>query len=69
VPGTTATHALLPGSVAIDAVTDCTELGGNSVAQDQRGVARPQGAQCDAGAFEREASGFRLYLPLVLRMR
>ncbi|WP_448605208.1 choice-of-anchor Q domain-containing protein [Thermoflexus hugenholtzii] len=68
-PGTTATHALLPGSVAIDAVTDCTDLDGNSVAQDQRGVARPQGAQCDAGAFEREFGGFRLYLPLVLRMR
>ena len=68
-PGTTATHALLEGSVAIDAVTDCTDLGGNRVARDQRGVARPQGAQCDAGAFERGVSDFRLYLPLVLRMR
>jgi CSLREA domain-containing protein len=68
-PGTTATHALLVGSAAIDAVTDCTDLGGNAVTQDQRGMARPQGARCDAGAFEREVSGFRLYLPLVLRMR
>jgi CSLREA domain-containing protein len=68
-PGTTATHALLVGSAAIDAVTDCTDLGGNAVTQDQRGVARPQGPKCDAGAFEREVSGFRLYLPLVLRMR
>jgi CSLREA domain-containing protein len=66
-PGTTATHALLVGSAAIDAVTDCTDLGGNAVTQDQRGVARPQGPKCDAGAFEREV--FRLYLPLVLRMR
>jgi hypothetical protein len=37
------------------------------VAQDQRGVTRPQGAKCDAGAFEFD--GFRLYLPLVLRMQ
>ncbi len=68
-PGSTATHALLAVSAAIDAVTDCTDLGGNAVTQDQRGVARPQGPKCDAGAFEREVSGFRLYLPLVLRMR
>ncbi|MGH2522845.1 MAG: choice-of-anchor Q domain-containing protein, partial [Anaerolineales bacterium] len=40
------THALLPGSPAIDA--------GSSVcaATDQRGVARPQGLRCDIGAFE-----------------
>jgi hypothetical protein len=68
-PGSTATHALLTGSAAVDAVTDCTDLGSNAVTQDQRGVARPQGARCDAGAFEQEVSGFRLYLPLVLRMR
>lgn len=39
--GPTQTHALLAGSVAIDAVTDCTDLAGNSVTQDQRGVSRP----------------------------
>jgi beta-glucanase (GH16 family) len=45
--GPTATQALLPGSPAIDAVDNalCPET-------DQRGVARPQGAACDAGAFE-----------------
>jgi CSLREA domain-containing protein len=41
--GTTATHALLAGSPAIDAADDCTS-------SDQRGVARP--AACDIGAFE-----------------
>ncbi len=56
-PGTTATHALLPGSDAIDAVplANCTDLSGNPVTIDQRGVARPQGAACDIGAFELEA--------------
>ncbi len=51
-PGTTQTHALLSGSVAIDAVTDCTLIGGGAVTTDQRGVSRPQGANCDAGAYE-----------------
>jgi hypothetical protein len=42
------THALLPGSPAIDAVStsDCV------VAIDQRGVSRPQGVGCDIGAYE-----------------
>ncbi|MGI8689692.1 MAG: choice-of-anchor Q domain-containing protein [Thermomicrobiales bacterium] len=43
--GPTQTHALLPGSPAIDA-------GGACLATDQRGVTRPQGAACDIGAFE-----------------
>jgi predicted outer membrane repeat protein len=47
-PGTTATHALLPGSPAIDAVLNpCPPP-----ATDQRGVIRPQGPKCDIGAFE-----------------
>jgi hypothetical protein len=45
--GSTFTHALLPGSNAIDAVA-CAD----GVTSDQRGVARPQGAMCDIGAFE-----------------
>jgi hypothetical protein len=45
------THALLPGSPAIDAIPadECT------VATDQRGVSRPQGAGCDIGAYELSA--------------
>jgi hypothetical protein len=45
--GPTPTHALLPGSPAIDAADDAA-----CPATDQRGVARPQGARCDVGAFE-----------------
>ena len=47
--GPTQTMALLPGSAAIDMGDDavCPET-------DQRGVARPQGAHCDIGAYEAE---------------
>lgn len=51
--GPTATHALVPGSPAIDAVPvneDCP-------ATDQRGITRPQGAACDIGAFEFNGKG------------
>jgi hypothetical protein len=48
----TFTHALLPGSDAIDA-GDCSS---GTVTTDQRGVARPQGAACDIGAFEYQLS-------------
>jgi len=51
-PGTTATHALLDGSPALDAGT-CTGLDDATVADDQRGVVRPQGSACDIGAYER----------------
>jgi CSLREA domain-containing protein len=48
--GPTQTHALLGGSPAIDAGSpDCPPP-----ATDQRGVARPQGAACDMGAYEHE---------------
>ena len=45
--GATKTHALLDSSPAIDAgkPSSCT-------ATDQRGIARPQGARCDIGAYE-----------------
>ncbi|MCO5198203.1 MAG: Ig-like domain-containing protein, partial [Anaerolineae bacterium] len=49
--GTTASYALLPGSPAID-------IGGSCEATDQRDIARPQIAACDAGAFE--SHGFTL---------
>ncbi|MCL4859145.1 MAG: CSLREA domain-containing protein [Caldilineaceae bacterium] len=45
------THALLPTGPAIDAGL-CTDLAGQPVLIDQRGVARPQGPACDMGAFE-----------------
>lgn len=44
--GSTPTHALLPGSPAIDAAV------GSCFPIDQRGMPRPQGAGCDSGAFE-----------------
>lgn len=43
----TQTLALLPGSPAVDAAAAA-----NCLPSDQRGVARPQGAACDIGAFE-----------------
>ena len=59
--GPNLTHALLPGSPAIDEipVADCTwdddgDPGTPEVplTKDQRGVARPQGDGCDIGAYE-----------------
>jgi CSLREA domain-containing protein len=52
--GPTQTHALASGSVAIDAVTDCTDLQlpPQPVNSDQLGVPRPQGDACDVGAYE-----------------
>jgi hypothetical protein len=49
--GPTFTHALLPGSPAID-----TASSQNAPSTDQRGVARPQGAGFDIGAFEFQAT-------------
>ena len=48
------THALLPGSPAIDAVPlpSCTGLTGAALTTDQRATSRPQGPACDIGAFE-----------------
>jgi CSLREA domain-containing protein len=43
---------LLPGSPAINAGT-CQDADGNTLTVDQRGVlARPQGPECDIGAYE-----------------
>lgn len=53
--GPTATHALGETSVAVDAAADCTDVDGmTEIAEDQRGVVRPQGPACDIGAFELE---------------
>ncbi len=56
--GDTLTHALLPGSPALNAGT-CTNFAGDPVLEDQRGVARPQGLACDIGAFEAENTWFQ----------
>ena len=52
--GPTFTHALLPGSPAIDAGNPAAPgSGGNACpTTDQRGVSRPLGPRCDIGAFE-----------------
>ena len=51
--GFTQTMAPLPGSPAIDAGNNAT-----CAATDQRGVSRPQGSQCDSGAYEYEYAPF-----------
>ncbi len=48
--GPTQTHALDPASVAVDVIDEAM----CEADADQRGVARPQGAACDVGAFELE---------------
>ena len=52
--GSTFTHALLPGSPAIDAIPaeHCVDHESNPVTTDQRGVARKQGVACDIGSYE-----------------
>lgn len=65
--GSTQTHALLPGSPAIDAGNPLTPGGGGFAAcdaLDQRGVARPIGTRCDMGAYE-APTPLQLFLPLV----
>ena len=51
--GPTRTHALLPGSPAIDTGAS-TDIAGFPVTVDQRGLTRPQGIAVDIGAFEVE---------------
>jgi len=53
--GPTQTHALLTGSIAINAASACTDIFGASVTQDQRGSPRPSGPACDVGAYEFQA--------------
>ncbi len=58
--GPTKTVALLPGSNAIDQgdlAFGCLGPDASSLATDQRGVARPQGARCDIGAYELRPDG------------
>jgi Right handed beta helix region len=55
--GPTLTHALLPGSPALDAGTGCSAV-------DQRGVLRPAAA-CDIGAFELDPTACRTGGPVL----
>jgi hypothetical protein len=50
-PGARATHALLPGSPAVDAGGDSAD---GCPPTDARGVSRPRGNGCDIGAYELE---------------
>jgi hypothetical protein len=54
--GPTKTHALEPGSPAIDQIPqeDCVDADGAPLATDQRGQPRPEtgGSMCDVGSFE-----------------
>jgi hypothetical protein len=57
--GPTFTHALLPGSPAIDAIPWGTNGCGTTLIGDQRWPARPQaaGGRCDTGAYGVEVGG------------
>ena len=61
--GPTPTHRPVFGSVAIEAMGDCTRIDGSPVGADQRGIVRPQdgdahgGPTCDVGAVERSGFG------------
>jgi hypothetical protein len=57
--GPTLTHALLPGSPAIDAIPWGAHGCGTTIISDQRWQARPQaaGGRCDIGAYEVEVPG------------
>lgn len=50
----TIAQALLSDSPPLDKIpgSDCTDLEGISIAQDQHSVSRPQGEECNVGAFE-----------------
>ena len=52
--GSTLTHALLPGSPAINGgnPAGCTDSKGVAISTDQRGLNRSQGGRCDIGAYE-----------------
>ncbi len=50
--GFTHTHAIQPGSPAIDSIPPGINGCGDTVTTDQRGVLRPQGEGCDSGSYE-----------------
>jgi hypothetical protein len=67
--GSTWTHALLPGSPAIDRIPFGVNGCGTSLTTDQRGLLRPGTFThlCDIGAYEAQGVHYQIYLPLVIR--
>ena len=66
--GPTPTHALLPGSPAINRIPLITNGCGTTITTDQRGFPRPwpTGGRCDIGAFEFQANNnVLLFLPFI----
>jgi CSLREA domain-containing protein len=62
--GGTLTHALLPGSPALDNASNVGCTVEDVASLDQRGVWRPINVRCDIGAYE---SGSMIFLPIVQR--
>ena len=58
------THAVLPGSVALDHIPSGSADCGGAVKADARGIWRPVNGFCEVGAFERGSMGF---LPLIVK--
>ena len=60
--GPTTTHALLPGSPAVDAADAAACAAPPVNGTDQRGLVRPRGTDCDIGAYEAD------WAPLILTL-
>jgi hypothetical protein len=56
--GSTLTHLPAAGSPVVDAVpaADCSDVNSTVLTDDQRGVVRPQGPDCDTGSVERDTT-------------
>jgi hypothetical protein len=67
--GSSWTHALLPGSPAIDRIPFGVNGCGTSITADQRGQPRPGTFTdlCDIGAYEAQGIHYQIYLPLVIK--
>jgi hypothetical protein len=71
-PGTSATHALGPGSQALDRIPLGGSGCGTVMSADQRDEPRPEGegGLCDIGAYEKgpfDPISYDLYLPLGIK--
>jgi hypothetical protein len=67
--GSTWTHALLPGSPAIDRIPSGVNGCGVTLTTDQRGQPRPGTFThlCDIGAYEAQGIHYQVYLPVVIK--